>query len=84
MFIKMKNLIELAARTVPLESLKPYQRRARSHSKAQIRKLADAMRTTRVIAPIIVDDDGVVLAGYARLEAAKLLGLTELEARALW
>jgi DNA modification methylase len=56
-------------------SLRPAQRNARTHSKKQIRQLADSMDRFGVINPIVVDDRGRIVAGHARAEAANLLGL---------
>ena len=49
----------------------------RVHSRQQIRKLADSIRTFGFNAPILINKDGVVVAGHARLEASKLLGLDQ-------
>lgn len=58
-------------------SLRPAERNARTHSKKQIREIADSMVRFRVINPIIADDRGRIVAGHARVEAAKLLGLKQ-------
>jgi ParB-like chromosome segregation protein Spo0J len=60
---------------LPPRSLRPAQRNARTHSKKQIRQLADSMDRFGVINPIIVSDRGRIVAGHARAEAANLLGL---------
>lgn len=76
-----------------LHQLKPSPRNARTHSKAQIRQIADSMKRFGFTNPIIADDTGEIVAGHGRMEAAKLLGLkhfpvirlmhlTELELRA--
>jgi hypothetical protein len=62
---------------LPLRSLRPAQRNPRTHSKKQIRQIADAMRRFGFINPLIVDDRGQITAGHARAEAAKLLGLRQ-------
>ena len=58
-----------------ISSLKPYARNARTHSKAQLRKIADSIRAFGFVNPILIDGDGEIIAGHGRLEAAKLLGL---------
>jgi DNA modification methylase len=58
-------------------SLRPAARNARTHSKKQIREIADSMVRFGVINPIVVDDRGRIIAGYARTEAAKLLSLEQ-------
>jgi DNA modification methylase len=56
-------------------SLKPAGRNARTHSKKQIRQIADSMLRFGVISPLIADDRGRLVAGHARAEAARLIGL---------
>jgi DNA modification methylase len=65
---------------LPPRSLQPAQRNARTHSKKQIRQIADSMVRFGVINPLIVDDRGRIVAGHARAEAAKLLGLPRVPA----
>lgn len=61
----------------PVSELTPNPHNPRLHSPAQIRALAKSANVFGFNAPILVDRDGTVLAGHGRLEAAKLLGLTE-------
>lgn len=61
---------------VPLRRLRPSDRNARTHSKKQIGQVAASMKRFGVINPLIIDSNGQVVAGHARLEAAKLLGLS--------
>jgi DNA modification methylase len=79
---------------VPLQSIKPANRNARTHSKKQIEQISNSMRRFGVINPIIVDGENQTVAGHARAAAAKALGLktvpvirvthlSELELRAL-
>ena len=62
---------------LPLRNLRPARRNPRTHSKKQIRQIADSMLRFGVINPLIVDDRGRIAAGHARAEAAKLLGLRQ-------
>jgi len=48
---------------------------ARLHSKADIAALAACMENWGVTMPILIDETGNIIAGHARLEAAKLLKL---------
>ena len=57
------------------ESLFPNPRNARTHSKRQVRQIAESIRAFGFLNPILVDDAGLVLAGHGRLAAAKLLVL---------
>ena len=58
-----------------LDELKPNPKNARTHSKRQIRQIADSIRTFGFLNPILIDDRGMVLAGNGRFAAARLLGL---------
>lgn len=71
---------DLQVQTVPVSSLKPYPRNARTHSKKQIRQIADSIGEFGWTNPILIDDQAGVIAGHGRIEAAKLLGLTEVPA----
>ena len=55
--------------------LRPNPKNPRTHTKRKIRDLTEAIRTVGFVTPIIVDQTGMILAGHARWEAAKLLGL---------
>jgi DNA modification methylase len=68
-----KRDLQLEYRTP--DSLKPYARNARTHSRKQIRQIADSIKLFGFANPILVDNDDVILAGHGRLEAAKLLGM---------
>jgi DNA modification methylase len=48
---------------------------ARTHSKHQIRQIADSIETFGFTNPVLVDERNTVIAGHGRLAAAKLLGL---------
>src|SRR5258708_6831942 len=56
-------------------ALRPYARNPRTHSPKQIRQLAESIRRFRFIYPILIDANRNVIAGHARLQAAKLLGI---------
>ena len=57
--------------------LKPYHRNARTHSRKQIRQIAESISRFGFTNPVLVDDDLSIIAGHGRVEAAKLLGLVE-------
>lgn len=60
-----------------LKSLRPYAGNARTHSPKQVRQIADSIRRFGFVNPVLVDADGQVIAGHGRLEAAKVLEMTE-------
>lgn len=57
--------------------LTPYGKNARTHSKAQIEALAQAIASFGWTTPILINVDGGILAGHGRVEAAKHLGMTQ-------
>lgn len=65
---------------IPIADLAPNPRNARTHSKTQIRKLARAIREFGFNSPVAIGADGQVLAGHARIEAAKQLGMNTVPA----
>src|SRR5260370_4278915 len=70
------NTIQAAAiEPMPVASLRPYPGNARTHSKKQIRQIADSIRHFGFTNPVLIGEDGGILAGHGRVEAAKLLGL---------
>ena len=60
---------------MPVASLRPYLGNARTHSKKQIRQIADSIRQFGFTNPVLVGENGEIIAGHGRVEAAKLLGL---------
>src|SRR5271163_1461380 len=59
----------------PPGSLEPYARNARKHSRKQVRQIADSIQRFGFTNPVLISDDGEIIAGHGRVEAAKLLGL---------
>jgi hypothetical protein len=72
---KRQNPSESAGRieTVykPLDWFKPHPRNARTHSKKQIRKLAQLLREFGFVGHIVAKGDGTIIAGHGRHEAAR-------------
>src|SRR6187551_1192967 len=66
-----------AVNLLPLDILKPHPRNARTHSKKQIRQIADSIVAYGFTVPLLADESLMTLAGHGRLEAAKLVGLSE-------
>jgi ParB-like chromosome segregation protein Spo0J len=61
----------------PIDRLIPFARNARQHSDVQIDQIAASIREWGWTMPILTDEDGTILAGHARVLAARKLGLTE-------
>jgi DNA modification methylase len=61
----------------PVEKLIPYARNARTHSDEQVAQIAASIAEFGWTSPILAGADGIIIAGHARLQAARKLGLTE-------
>src|SRR5687768_11594634 len=61
----------------PVAALIPYARNARTHSEAQVARIAASIREFGFTNPILVDGARGVIVGHGRLLAARMLGLTE-------
>lgn len=68
---------DLQCEYLPLHSLKPYSKNARTHSRKQVKQIAESIRTFGFTNPILIDLENTILAGHGRVEAAKLLAMTE-------
>ena len=61
----------------PLDSLTPYERNANTHPEEQIEQIANSIRQWGWTVPVLIDEQGMVIAGHGRIFAAKKLGLDE-------
>ena len=60
-----------------VEALIPYARNPRTHSEAQIAKIAGSIVEFGWTNPVLVDGDNGIIAGHGRLAAARKLGLEQ-------
>ena len=60
-----------------LNQLQPHPQNAQTHSKHQIRQIAESIRIFGFTNPILVDNKNRIIAGHGRVEAVKSLGMTE-------
>jgi ParB-like chromosome segregation protein Spo0J len=67
--------IDFRVTDLPIEDIVPFEGNPRTHSKKQIQLLADCIGAYKIIAPLIVDQNKILVAGETRLSAAKLLGI---------
>jgi len=65
-------MVSVAYRNI--SELNPHKRNARTHSKAQIRKIASSISAFGFTNPILIDAHDTIVAGHGRVDAAKLLG----------
>src|ERR1700736_2377114 len=61
----------------PIDRLIPYAKNSRTHSEAQIAQLAASMKEWGLTNPVLADEAGGVIAGHARILAARQLGYAE-------
>jgi DNA modification methylase len=59
----------------PVRELRFYPNNARTHSKKQIRQIANSIAKFGFCNPVLVDDAKQIIAGHGRVEAAKLLDI---------
>lgn len=58
-----------------IDTLRAYKRNARTHSKKQIRQIAASIEKFGFTNPVLITQEGEIIAGHGRVEAAKLQGL---------
>ncbi|HZV05080.1 MAG TPA: site-specific DNA-methyltransferase [Gemmataceae bacterium] len=61
----------------PIERLVPFARNPRTHTEEQVAQIAASIVEFGWTNPVLVGADGVVIAGHARLQAARKLGMSE-------
>jgi ParB-like chromosome segregation protein Spo0J len=66
-------MANLEIQYVSPDRLRPYPGNARSHSRKQLKLIADSIKRFGFTNPILVTDDFEVVAGHGRLQAAKSL-----------
>lgn len=62
----------------PVAELVPYARNARTHSPEQVDQIAASIREWGWTTPVLVDEEGGLIAGHGRVMAAKKLGIGEI------
>jgi len=67
-----------AYKAVSVADLVPYARNSRTHSDAQVGKIAASIREFGFLNPVIVDGQNGIIAGHGRVLAAQKLGLDTL------
>jgi len=63
-----------------IDKLTPNDRNARTHSRKQIRQIADSIAAFGFVVPVLINEDGVIIAGHGRYAAARLLDLKQVPA----
>jgi ParB-like chromosome segregation protein Spo0J len=72
---KARKFKDIQIELLGLDQLNPNPANPRRHTAAQTQAIAKSIRDFGFITPIVTDGEGNILAGHARYEASKLLGL---------
>jgi DNA modification methylase len=70
-------LTKLKINYIATDSLIPYVNNSRTHSDEQVKQIASSIKEFGFTNPILVDEDGGVIAGHGRIKAATILKLKE-------
>lgn len=62
---------------IPISELRAYAGNARTHSSGQIKQIARSIERFGFTNPVLISDDGEIIAGHGRVAAATLLGLVD-------
>ena len=73
----MTTAASIAIERWPLARLIPHVRNARTHSEEQVAQIAGSIAEFGFVNPVLVGDDGIIVAGHGRVMAARKLGLSE-------
>jgi len=60
-----------------VDDLIPYARNARTHSDEQVAQIAASIKEWGWTTPVLIDEDGEIIAGHGRVMAARKLGIEE-------
>ena len=74
------NLSELLITYQPVSDLKNNPRNARTHTKYQVRQIANSITEFGFTNPVLLDHNNTIIAGHGRVTAAKQLGLSRVPA----
>jgi DNA modification methylase len=62
---------------LPIGDLVPYARNSRVHSAAQVASVVESIRAFGFTSPVLIRDDGQIIAGHGRVMAAQKMGMSE-------
>ena len=71
---------DLVVSPLPVAALVPYAENARTHSPSQVAQIAASIAEFGFVNPVLVDAEGVLIAGHGRVMAAKQLGFASVPA----
>jgi len=61
-----------------VDALIPYARNARTHSDDQVAQIAASIKEWGWTTPVLIDEDGGIIAGHGRVMAARKLGIKQI------
>lgn len=61
----------------PIGDLIPYARNSRTHSDAQVAQISASIKEFGFTNPVLIDEDGGIIAGHGRILAARKLNIDE-------
>lgn len=70
-----RHVNQLKFEYVSTDKLIPFARNARKHSNKQIKEIAASIKQFGFLSPVVIAEDGGILAGHGRVLAAKMLKL---------
>jgi ParB-like chromosome segregation protein Spo0J len=76
---KPKQIADGEIEVRKVAELKPHPKNPRTHPEAQVAGIAGAYEEFGVLSVPVVDDKGTILAGHARIEAAKKKGIYDIK-----
>lgn len=68
------DLVRLPTEMWPIDKVKPYAKNNKVHSSAHIKKLKASIAQDGLFDALIIDQEGIIIAGHGRFEALKELG----------
>jgi ParB-like nuclease domain len=74
--MKTSSTSQLCVIYRPIGEVNASPRNARTHSRRQIRQIADSIKAFGFTNPVLIDSSDTVIAGHGRVRAAKLLGMS--------
>jgi DNA modification methylase len=62
---------------VKVSSLVPYVNNSRTHSPEQVKQVASSIKEFGITSPVLIDEDGGIIAGHGRVMAMEMLDIEE-------
>lgn len=69
---------ELSVQYVPVSDIHGYDKNAKNHPESQLQQIAQSIRKFGFNNPVLISDDGEIIAGHGRFAAAKMMELEEI------